>query len=270
MFTTSRFVKLCHATVLAAAVACVAVPVNVHAAPAGAYSVASAINKSGRQRLLSQRVVKAYCQVLLGVQPAVSQKLLQDSINLFDTQLLELGSVTTKPELQQAWAKESEAWLKVRAVVQAAPSSDGVRKLNELGDGLLETAQKLTQLLENESGKKAGYWINVAGRQRMLSQRIAKFYMLKKAGVGGAEVSNGLEKARTEFLTNHDGLVAGAANNPHIVAELRLAKSQWNYLDMALRNEGAEQMDSVAATSERLLDVLDRITGMFEAAYASN
>lgn len=39
MFTTSRFVKLCHATVLAAAY--VAVPVNVHAAPAGAYSVAA-------------------------------------------------------------------------------------------------------------------------------------------------------------------------------------------------------------------------------------
>lgn len=252
-------------------------PSVTHAAPAATetISIASAINKAGRQRMLSQRMVKAYCQIHLGVKAEFSQKILQDSIALFDAQLVELGAVATKPALQQAWTETSNNWLKMRPLLLAPPSDAGAQKLHELNEPLLASAHKLTGLFDAESGTKSGYWINVAGRQRMLSQRIAKFYFLKQMGMTSPELDVGLSKARAEFATAHEALMGGAANNPAIQAELRMAKNQWNYLNIGLLsdddNDGVHMssMESVATTSERILSIMNNVTAMFEKAYGN-
>lgn len=252
----------------------------IYAAPAApaateVISIASAINKAGRQRMLSQRMVKAYCQLHLGVKPDFSQKILQDSIALFDAQLVELRAAATKPALQQVWTEMNNNWSKMRPLLLEPPSDAGAQKLHELNEPLLASAHKLTGLFEAESGSKSGYWINVAGRQRMLSQRIAKFYFLKQMGMTNPELDAGLSKARAEFLTAHEALMGGAANNPAIQAQLRLAKNQWNYLNIALLSDddsdGAHtaSMESVAITSERILSLMNEVTAMFEKAYGN-
>lgn len=248
---------------------------SVIAAPAAteAITIASAINKAGRQRMLSQRMVKAYCLIHLGIKPELSQKILQDSIILFETQLVELRFAATKPALQQAWSAENNNWAKMRPLLMEAPSDAGARKLHELNEPLLASAHKLTVLFDEESGQKVGHWINVAGRQRMLSQRIAKFYMLKKMGMTDADIDEGLAKAKAEFVTAHEALVGGAANNPHILSELRLAKNQWNYFNIALTSDNDNDADhltnieTVAKTSERILGIMNEVTAMFEEAY---
>ena len=49
--------------------------------------------------------------------------------------------------------------------------------------------------------------------------------------------------------------------------ELELAASQWVFFESALRRPADEQgMSAVATTSERLLSVMDRLTGLYEAA----
>lgn len=285
MRTTPRLAAVCQATFLALALsisvptfaATHATPHAAHAAPtpntATTLTLASAINKAGRQRMLSQRMVKAYCQLALNVEPVVSQKILQDSIVLFDAQLAELRTISVKPELQQAWDKENEFWAQMRPVVSGGVNNEGAKRLMELNENLLASAHKLTQLLEAESGKTAGHWVNIAGRQRMLSQRISKFYMLKKMGFNTPEISAGLEKAKGEFLSAHDALVKGAENNPAISTELRMAKTHWNFFNVALNSDSGDQiqiLEMVADTSERVLSIMDRVTGMFEQAYNTN
>ncbi|MDD2776832.1 MAG: type IV pili methyl-accepting chemotaxis transducer N-terminal domain-containing protein [Gallionella sp.] len=277
MVKTSTLGKVCQASLLAFTLVLSSVSTSAVAAPAVAetISIASAINKAGRQRMLSQRMVKAYCQLHLGVKPELSKKILQDSIILFETQLVELRFAASNPALQQAWTAENNNWTKMRPLLMETPSDAGARKLHELNEPLLASAHKLTVLFDEESGKKAGYWINVAGRQRMLSQRIAKFYMLKKMGLTGLEIDEGLAKAKSEFISAHEALIGGAANNPHIQAELRLAKNQWNYLNIALLSDDdndadhMSNMESVATTSERILSIMNDVTAMFEEAYGS-
>ncbi|MDE2440420.1 MAG: type IV pili methyl-accepting chemotaxis transducer N-terminal domain-containing protein, partial [Betaproteobacteria bacterium] len=50
----------------------------------------AAINKAGRQRMLSQRMAKAYFQVGQEVDVERSKKLLDSSVAAFDRQLVEL------------------------------------------------------------------------------------------------------------------------------------------------------------------------------------
>ena len=270
--TSIRLTQVCKASVLALAMTFSSLAIAAPDAPSAAstMTIASAINKSGRQRMLSQRIVKAYCQIHLNIKPAASKQLLQESIDQFESQLLELRSVTNTPALQQAWDQESELWMKTRMAALSTNDHDNAKKLNEMSDALMEVANKMTKLLETQSTKKSGYWVNVAGRQRMLSQRIAKLFLLRAVGVGSAAINADLEKAHNEFETALEALFQGASNNPDIVTELRSAKTQWNYLHMALTAEGAdptEAMDSVAATSDHIQAIMDRVTKMFEHAY---
>ncbi len=277
MVKISTLWKTCQASLLALTWVLSSLSTSAHAAPATTevISIASAINKAGQQRMLSQRIIKAYCQVHLGIKPDFSEQILQDSISLFDTQLEELRIAAVKPELQQAWAEENNNWLKMRPILLRKASNAGARKLLELDEPLLASAHKLTQLFDAESGQKAGYWINVAGRQRMLSQRVAKFYMFKKMNMATPEIETKLTQAKADFLTAHKALIGGAANNPNIQTELRLAKNQWSYLNVALLSDDdndeahKDSMENVATTSERILTIMNNVTEMFEKAYGN-
>ncbi len=52
-------------------------------------SLSSAINKSGRQRMLSQRILKTYSMIGIDVNAMTAQQQLNDAVKLFDTQLAE-------------------------------------------------------------------------------------------------------------------------------------------------------------------------------------
>lgn len=272
--TTIRLTQACKASVLALTLAFSSLAVAAPDTPSSAstMSIATAINKSGRQRMLSQRIVKAYCQIHLNVKPAASKQLLQEAIDQFESQLVELRGYASTPALQQAWEEESQLWMKTRMAALSTNDHDNAKKLNEMSDALLEVANKMTRLLETQSGKKAGYWVNVAGRQRMLSQRIAKLFLLKSVGVSTPETAAALDKTIAEFVAAQEALFEGASNNPDIVAELRGAKTQWNYLSIALAGDNAERMEameSIAATSDHIQTIMDRVTRMFERAYGN-
>ena len=68
-----------------------------------------------------------------------------------------------------------------------------------------------------------------------------------------------------QFIARHRGLRTGTALDH--CGELELAASQWVFFESALRRPADEQgMSAVATTSERLLSVMDRLTGLYEAA----
>ena len=56
------------------------------------------------------------------------------------------------------------------------------RKVLEISDQVLALAHQGTQMLEKQSTTSAGRLVNISGRQRMLSQRMAKFYQAQAWG----------------------------------------------------------------------------------------
>ena len=109
--------------------------------------------------------------------------------------------------------------------------------------------------------------VNLAGRQRMLSQRMAKNYFLVAAKADSKLVLAQLAADATDFRQAMQSLVAAPVSTPAIRGELELAASQWVFFESALRRPADEQgMSAVATTSERLLSVMDRLTGLYEAA----
>lgn len=229
----------------------------------------SAINKAGRQRMLSQRMAKAYLQVGLGVDTERSQRMLDNSIALFDRQLVELKNYAPTPTVKDTYLRLEKNWLAYKDVlVGTAPNPDGARKVLELSESVLQLAHEGTERLVSLSASESGPLVGVAGRQRMLSQRIAKFYMANAWGVSVPGGSAEFDKSRRAFNVGLKALVDAPATTGALRGELGSARQHWQAMELAL--DAKEPSDkkaraaNVAATSERVLETMDAITGMFE------
>ena len=131
---------------------------------------------------------------------------------------------------------------------------------------MLASAYRLIGALEGR-GKSAAKIINIAGRQRMLSQRMAKSFMLMEAGGDSVLIRPRLGAARSEFVLAIDALEAAPISTPAIKQDLALARTQWMFYQGAL--DGKDKPNArrdVATTSERILEVMDNLTGLYDAA----
>lgn len=237
-------------------------------ASSGTITLSAAINKAGRQRMLSQRMAKAWLMLDMDVLPERARPILKQSMALFESQLAELGSLMPSEEVKRSLAQLGEEWRAYKAVLGTAPSADGAKRLFDANEKVLALAHGLTLGYEKLAATPAGRLVNLAGRQRMLSQRMAKFYLFRQAGVNTAVDQSELDKARREFTAAHATLLAAPQNTGPIRTELDLVGQQWMFFQVALDAQGAADQPrssaAVATTSERILEQMENAVGLYE------
>ncbi len=109
--------------------------------------------------------------------------------------------------------------------------------------------------------------INVSGSFRALSQRMAKQYFLLAAGVDPKASQTQMNADAAEFKQALQALAAAPVSTPAIRTELELGQAQWLFFEAAMRRHpDTKGMEAVATTSERLLEVMDRLTSLYDAA----
>lgn len=244
---------------------------SVGAATAADVSLASSIEKAGLQRMLTQRISKAYCQIGLGVFPQRSRAQLLRAVELFDSQLAELEAVASSREIEGALVQMRELWEPFKAIATQPVSRDGAKQLVFWADDLLDAAHHVVELLQEVSGTSHAWLVNVSGRQRMLSQRVAKFYMFQLYLFGTLTareemiIAVEMAKAKDEFSKALAVLQAARENSEAIAQRLDAVSHDWAWLRKALSMTDIDPFPiTVAGLSESILVGMDEITRMYE------
>ncbi|WP_374495235.1 type IV pili methyl-accepting chemotaxis transducer N-terminal domain-containing protein [Zoogloea sp.] len=241
-----------------------AAPVQAVAAPG--LSLPAAINKAGRQRMLSQRTAKAWLMLVMGVLPERAKSILTQSVSLFDAQLNELKALQPNDEVRTLWLQLEHDWGRYRPLL--ADIRSDAKAVWASSEAVLASAQKLTQAYEKVAGSNAGRLVSLSGRQRMLSQRMAKAYFFRQMDINAGPSGEVLEAAMKEFAKSHEELKGAGVNTAQIRDELALVEQQWFFFQNALgmRDVGGQKKAAadVGTTSERILEQMDLVVGHYE------
>ena len=224
-----------------------------------------AIDKAGAQRMLSQRMGKAWLGQLRPELAERARSVLQASEARFERQLAELLAFAPTPEIAGSYKALQHRFDAYRALLQSAPNPQRVGELLQTSGEVLSLAHLATGQLQERSGAATAKLVNLSGRQRMLSQRLALYYLAGQQGAKADLVRSETTKARTEFEVALQALSTAPEATSAIRANLELAKSQWVFLQSALAGEsqGPKAASDVFVASENLLTVMETVTGQF-------
>jgi hypothetical protein len=234
--------------------------------------LSGAINYAGWFRALSQRMAKAYCQQYLQVLPAAAVDAMGLARKMVQTGSGELArgmqSGQWPAEVGRQLAEVQKQFALLNQMTSAPATTTAlVAAASEQADRTLLIAQAVTEAIEKMAQAPSARLVNLAGRQRMLSQRLAKNYFLSAAKVDSKVVQAQLASDAADFRQALQTLKAAPVSTSSIRNELELADSQWLFFESALRRPADDAgLNAVATTSERLLGVMDKLTGLYDAA----
>ena len=227
------------------------------------------VNRAGQLRMLSQRLVTLYLLRHAGLAAEDWQAPFETSVQRIDANLAHLAknlSPATYGDLLQAVV---QTWDALRVALQGTDAAH----VDALAEQLLQGADRLTTHLESAGVTPPLRVLNMAGRQRMLSQRFAKYAVLGLLEGEGATAQSeaGMAAAKTAFeqaLTTLNGL---PLSTPAIHRALEAAGIGWLQM-LALAKDAAradgterqERLRNLARASETLLDVFEQLSEQYE------
>jgi len=155
--------------------------------------------------------------------------------------------------------------------------SDGdLSVVSEKNLPLLKNMNKTVKLYEAQASKKdlnpaLAIAINLAGRQRMLTQKMTKEFLLVAKGIDVENNRANLAATKDLFDRTLNGLIDGDAQaglspapNTDIETQLKKVKSMWQVFKVKLEGDPtAESIQAVAEENLPLLKEMNKAVGMF-------
>ena len=237
--------------------------------PVMAINDAEAVNISGRQRMLTQRMMKNHLLIGAEIQTDKAQRQLDEAVALFEEQLLMLRDYSPTAAIDSKLDTVEALWFPHRLRIISAPSKTGASLLMEDNLALLKACDDVVKAIEAHSGIDSARLVNLSGRQRMLSQRLTQLYMLWAWGIESAELRSEMDRAKNEFVGAQKELSAAKENNPRIDVLLAEVERQWIVFDKSYRLNNGEYIPLlVALSSEKILKAMHEATGLYASLSA--
>jgi len=133
------------------------------------------VNLAGKQRMLSQKMAKDYFYIGKKINRSKAKKELDKSLISFKETQKNLNKSIKDDEIKNLISFVNMSLSEFESISKEDYSLDNGTIILDLSESLLEGSDYVVKALTK--GKASNHIINIAGKQRMLSQRIAKYYI---------------------------------------------------------------------------------------------
>ncbi len=247
------------------------------------------INLAGKQRMLTQKMSKEILLIAKGIDVEANKASLEKTALLFDKTLkglvngdADLGlPKTTDPAILEQLGVVSSLWAEFRPNVDAALSGTldkgTLEKVAAQNLPLLKNMNKAVQMYTKMSGSNLepamATTINLAGKQRMLTQKMTKELLLVANGIDVEANKANLKKTVALFERTLKGLMNGDAElglpgtqDPAIRAQLEVVQGLWAEYKPVLDkvDTSPEGLAKAAKLNIPLLKEMNKAVKMYE------
>ena len=233
---------------------------------------AEAMNLSGMQRMLSQRIAKSYLMIGAEVRSEQALQQLDQSVARFENNYQALAEYAPSAEIGVALVQVGESWQHYRELALSRPTREQAVLLLALSDQLLAQSEALVQLIEAHTGSAGARLVNRSGRQRMLSQRIAMLYLAMSWKLPEQRLREDFDAAVAEFERGLDELNNAPQNTEAINRQLEQIAAQWRFAraGFSLADDSRFVPTVIVTTSDSLLRKIEQLTLDYERLAGSS
>ena len=227
-------------------------------------SMSDAVNKAGKQRMITQRLLKDYALIGMNNTYGNPKEDLKEMITLFDTSLNELTTYVKDVDAQKSLNKVKTLWEPVKKKLQATPNKKEVVSLEKEIDALLQAADESTQHIAKAAHNQSADIVNISGRQRMLSQRMASLYMLKVWEVNDTDADSKLLQAMKEYESAQTQLQQSDLNTPETKKLLEDAAKSYRFFQVMGKSNSKKFIPSlINRSANKILKAMHEATTLY-------
>lgn len=225
-----------------------------------------AINKAGRQRMLSQRIALDVLAIHMNLDVQMHQQQLQKSIALFDRQLDELNIYTVNNASNEAVNTLAKHWKQYKKYTTGSLSATELTALVNDNSSFLDACENLVQkiLIESATQSKVAALIQVAGKQRMLCQRITFYALAYRNEIDKKQCQTILNSAIQALKTAIHQLQRASLNTPTTYALVDKQEKLIRRLESYVTNIDEVDLFQILMTSNILLSEAEALVQAYE------